>query len=229
MPEVSLPKIGRVVNLIGQTFSYLKVESYAGKIKTKTAWHCICVCGKGKIIRGNDLKKGNTKSCGCMHGPVHILHGHSRNGKRTTTYQCWTQMMERCYRPNAPSYKRYGARGIVVCERWKFFPNFLTDMGERPLGLTLDRKDNDGPYSPENCHWTTWKQQARNRRNNRFVTISGEKKMLIVWCEQRKLSYHKVHLRLRYGWTIEEALEFVPRKRPPHYTITRKDGVPFIL
>src|SRR5882672_12616480 len=81
MPEVSLPKIGRVVNLIGQTFSYLKVESYAGKIKTKTAWHCICVCGKGKIIRGNDLKKGNTKSCGCMHGPVHILHGHSRNGK----------------------------------------------------------------------------------------------------------------------------------------------------
>ncbi len=94
------------------------------------------------------------------------IHGHSTVTRRTPTYYSWQNMHARCRHASVPSFPYYGGRGITVCERWRSFSNFLADMGERPVGMTLDRIDNDGNYEPDNCRWATPKQQARGSRGN---------------------------------------------------------------
>lgn len=108
-------------------------------------------------------------------------------------------MRARCNRPSATSYQYYGGRGIRICEHWESFANFLADMGERPEGKTLDRLDNDGPYSPENCRWATRAEQNANKRTTLLVEYQGRRQSLKLWCDELHLNYDRTYYRLNAG------------------------------
>lgn len=131
-----------------------------------------CECDRVWVGRTACVLRGSTRSCGCLKreiiaaGRAHFVHGHG--SKHDPTHRAWLEMRRRCNNPNCISFERYGARGIKVCERWDSFANFLEDMGARPPGLSLDRIENNGNYEPDNCKWSTAKEQANNRRKRRW-------------------------------------------------------------
>lgn len=123
-------------------------------------WVCRCDCGAERNINIASLKKGVTVSCGCLALERRTKHGRSRS----PTYSSWRAMRARCQRPSSVGFASYGGRGISVCERWEKFENFLADMGERPLGTSIDRIDVNGNYEPGNCRWATREVQDENVR-----------------------------------------------------------------
>lgn len=157
-------------DLTGQRFGKLVVQERAPNKGKFTAWRCLCDCGVTTESQANNLKSGKSTSCGCGR----VRHGHSRGRNQSDTYQTWRNMVRRCTDPSNKDFKNYGARGITFCSRWLRFDNFLEDMGEKPDGLTLERKDNDGPYSPENCKWATRFEQRHNRRDAAKSALTGE-------------------------------------------------------
>lgn len=116
------------------------------------------------------------------------IHGETLMRKPSTEYVIWVGMRQRCQNPRFKAYSRYGGRGISVCDRWQSFPNFLEDMGRRPPGLSLDRRDNDGNYEPGNCRWASRKTQNTNqRRRADAIEISGRRfGLLVAICFARK-------------------------------------------
>jgi hypothetical protein len=154
-------------DLTGDRFGRLIVIKRVADRNKRVWWRVRCDCGITKEISSNGLKSGHSKSCGCLRkdlGKVKNLnHGHASllNGF-TPTYLAWQAMRQRC-RPSYFESKYYHDKGIVVCERWNNFLNFLSDMGERPKGMTLDRISSNGNYEPSNCRWATTHEQRINR------------------------------------------------------------------
>ena len=199
--------------IAGQVFGRYTVIKFAEKSKNGTSkWLCRCDCGNEKIVFSTALLSGKSKSCGClaseMAGDRLKTHGHT-SGKRSLTFISWDRMRARCNKNN----KYYGARGISYCEQWESFENFLSDMGERPKGKTLDRIDYDGDYSPENCRWSTAKEQANNRTNNCIVEYKGCKITLGQLCDELNLNYQLVYKRLNKGWDLQTAITKPSQKR----------------
>lgn len=194
----------------GERFGRLLVTSADGKGRV-----CVCDCGTAlRVAHSYQLKSGNTRSCGCLRKEVaratRLRHGATSGRSYTRAYSAWQGMIQRCSNPNNEKWSRYGGRGIQVCERWiHSFEAFLSDMGDPAEGLSLDRIDNDGPYSAENCRWASDLAQARNKSTNRILTAGGVSKTLAEWAVDLGLSRRTIATRLRLGWPVERALSRV--------------------
>ena len=165
--QVSLDTAGRLVNtahMLGQTFDQLVVLYRAANTGGRAQFVCQCSCGKTAVVAGTNLRRGKTKSCGCRRAnnlrKIATTHGNSAH----PLYARWANMHARCYDPENNRFYRYGARGISVCPRWHDFALYLEDvLPSYKVGLTLDRVDNDGDYTPQNFRWASYKTQGRNR------------------------------------------------------------------
>ncbi|MCO6407335.1 hypothetical protein [Hoeflea alexandrii] len=161
---------GKPHDLTGQSFGNWIVLEFAGAEppKHKAKWFCQCVCGARKVVPADSLKRGKSKSCGCLTNTMRIKscqrHGHTSIGFQSRTYSTWHAMKERCQNERHMSYPDYGGRGISVCDRWNDFANFLADMGEKPDNVSIDRIDVNGNYEPSNCRWANVATQSANKR-----------------------------------------------------------------
>ena len=220
-----MPKLPIIVDrIIGKKFGKLKVLEFSGFHYfpgggRKPKVRCVCDCGNEVDVIGAHLENGNSSSCGCLHRELLTkrltTHGHGGHGKQTPTYVSWYAMLSRCRNPNTISADRYAKRGITVCSRWQeSFENFISDMGERPTGMTLHRKNNDGQYSPENCVWATRRTQNRLKSTTRFVTLNRQVMTLADVAERSVVSYRTLHQRLDVlGWNLSDAMN-TPSQRP---------------
>lgn len=130
---------------------------------------------------------------------------------RTATYHVWTAMRQRCTNPDNPGYKDWGGRGITVCARWDSYEAFLADMGEKPTGMFLDRRDNDGNYDVDNCRWATRAEQRRNCRDTRMITYAGITLCVKDWAIRAGIHPNTLYHRLDTGWDVARALTTKPK------------------
>lgn len=195
-------------DLSGRSFGAWLVLSYAGTDGSGATWMCVCECGTERSVKASSLLGGRSTACGCTRDVAKWAthHGHQRGGKQSPTYQTWRAMLRRCSDPGHPSYLNYGGRGVGVCDEWKTFERFLSDMGERPEGTWLDRIDCDGDYCKSNCRWLSTKLQGSNRRNNVFYEMDGKRLTVPQWAELLGAKEGTIRARLRRGKSIEEAL-----------------------
>lgn len=201
------------LKLEGKKFGRLTVIRYDGHSKSnKRTWLCECECGNNVVVIGSHLVNGNTRSCGCLKDELtskrHKTHGHTIDRKISPTYHTWAGMIARCSNVNHASYRLYGAIGITVCDRWLKFENFLSDMGEKPKGTSIDRINPSKGYFKDNCRWATDSQQAINKKSIPKLTYCGISKSYQEWAEFLNISSANIRARLRLGWTIDEALGF---------------------
>ena len=212
----------KIQDITGQKFGRLTAVKISHRIKNYTYWECACECGKTTTAQIGHLREGHKVSCGCYlkerQREANTTHGMSK----TSEFFAYTNMMTRCYNKKNSRYNRYGARGIAVCDRWlgengRF--NFHADMGEKPSpGHSLERKDNNGPYSPENCIWADKMTQGQNTSRVRNFTHNGKTQCMSAWCRELGLSSTGILTRLVHGWSIERILS------TPNLKVVRQAG-----
>lgn len=196
----------KLTDRIGHRYERLLVFERAPNASpkdTNARWKCRCDCGRLVIAYGQDLARSKVKSCGCLNATRILKHGMAR----TPIHRVWIAMRNRCEKPNNPAYHNYGGRGIKVDDRWQDFAQFYADMGSAPAGRSLERIDNNGPYSKENCRWATGVEQHNNKRTNRTLTAFGKTQTIAQWSAETGIPWTTIRRRLDWsGWTVEQAL-----------------------
>jgi len=167
--------MNKKLQLAGLRFGrYLVIEEYQGAGQsTYPRWVCLCDCGTFRAVSGSALRRGGSLSCGCVSAQIQSMRKIKHGLSRSPAYNTWRNMLSRCTDPRIHNYGNYGGRGISVCTEWLEFENFYRDMGDRPPNMTLDRIDNDGNYTKENCRWASRKEQSLNTGKNRKLTLNG--------------------------------------------------------
>lgn len=201
-------------NIEGKIFGKLTVLSDAtGEIGCTKNVRCFCACGnKEYFVSRRELVTGRIVSCGCRtfeeRSLARTTHGHTKGGHHSPEFTVWYGMLGRCENPASHKFHRYGGRGIMVCERWHLFVNFLEDMGVRPsMQHTIERINNDGNYEPENCRWATRQEQSLNRKNTIRVMHGGEMQSLAALARTAGIDPRLARTRVkRLGWPVERAL-----------------------
>lgn len=200
-------------DLTGMRFGRLTVIAFHSlEPRWQKKWLCRCDCGKECTPTGGSLCSGHTASCGCLHSErrnaSRTKHGKARRGQaKSVEYNVWSCMIGRCRNTKD---KRYGGRGIKVCERWQSFEAFYQDMGDRPEGHTLDRIDVNGNYEPSNCRWATNEEQSSNKRNSVFIEAFGKRQTAAQWSAETGVKQATIRARLKNGWDAERAIAEVP-------------------
>lgn len=207
-----------LADIKGQVFGRLTVLDRDLFVNGKTRWLCSCECGKQVSVIGQLLRNGRTKSCGCLRSDraaeTASKHGGYVGRKPTRTMRIWKNMIQRTCNPNCPMYARYGGAGIGVCKSWQTFEGFMADMGEVPDGLTLERIDNSKGYEPNNCKWTTYAEQNRNKSSTKKLTLNGRTQVAADWAAELGLTDSQIYKRIRRGWSDEEVLLGRPARLP---------------
>lgn len=170
-----------------------------------------CDCGNVKKVLAADLKRDGRHSCGCARGEFHRERLTTHDQSKTALYRRWRNILSRCEDSNCRIFKFYGGRGIKVCERWHSFENFVVDMGYPPPGLSIDRIDVNGDYTPENCRWATDGEQGANRTDNRVLTIGGESLHLAEAARRYGIKREALAYRLKRGMSAAEAVSKLVR------------------
>lgn len=207
--------IGKFEDLTGQKFGKLtvikRVENHVQPSgKQYVQWLCKCDCGNETVVRGANLKRGYTQSCGCLIKETNSTHGL----KKTRLYVVWRDIKLRCFNPNANNFKDYGAKGVFMCDEWrndfKVFYDWAMENGYNPNAkrgeCTIDRIDNNKGYFPENCRWVDNLSQQNNRTNNRFLTYNSETYTVAEWSRKINVPPHTLYARLYKGWPVERVL-----------------------
>lgn len=183
------------INLVGLKFGRLTVLNRT--TGNGVRFLCRCDCGNETIVQSGNLRTGHTQSCGCMAKEMTVDRETKHGYSKTKAHNTWCAMRSRCFNKDNKRYSYYGGRGITVCERWLVFENFLADMGVPELHQSIDRIDNDGNYSPENCRWTDVKTQSRNRRSNVLIKYKGEEALLADWAKRINCHPTKLHNKIK--------------------------------
>lgn len=214
-------------DLSGQCFNQLTVLSLCKERNAfgKFQWLCRCTCGKELMVHTGALTTGNTKSCGCRRVEKSTENGKA-NKKHGLTgcpeYKAWQSMKDRCYNKDNQNYHNYGERGIVVCERWlRSFWDFYKDMGKRPgSGYSLDRKDVNGNYEPDNCRWATAEEQSNNKRNNVVVDVLGFATTIAQLARELEIPTSTISARMRRGMSVEESITNIVKRSTRKSTLS---------
>ena len=198
------------IDLTGKVFGEITVlYRVTSPKKGIVCWMCRCSCGKEWVVDGHSLKKGNTRSCGCMHKKQtsEIFYKHGCKPRRL--YSIWITMKNRCYNKRTTKYADYGARGITICNEWRHnfaaFRDWALAHGYAN-NLTIDRIDVNGNYCPENCRWATAIEQASNRRNSILITYNGETHTAAEWSRITGIYWGTIYTRIHKGWPPEKIL-----------------------
>lgn len=203
--------MGNLIDLTGQRFGRLTVVNQVGKNQHReVVWNCQCDCGNECLVGGYNLRSGCTKSCGCLSVDKARTMNKSHGKYGSRLYNIWRNMKARCYRVSSEDFVNYGARGITICDEWRndfqAFYDWAMANGYRD-DLTIDRVDANGNYNPDNCRWSTPKEQSNNTRLNHRIEFNGETHTISEWADICGVKYNTLYARLiRKHWGIEEAL-----------------------